>query len=54
MCSGCKLFASHLPARTFREYRSYFSLISRMKFPLRVASRLGVFPETTYEKMFKT
>ena len=42
------------PPRTFREYRSYFSLISRMKFPLRVASRLGVFPETTYEKMFKT
>ena len=42
------------PLRSFRDYRSYFSMISRMKFPLQVASRLGIFPETTYEKMFKT
>jgi N-acetyl sugar amidotransferase len=42
------------PPRTFRDYRSYFSIISRMKLPLRIASRLGIFPETTYEKMFKT
>jgi N-acetyl sugar amidotransferase len=43
-----------IPPRSFREYRSYFSVISRLKLPLRVASRLGIFPETTYEKMFKT
>jgi hypothetical protein len=42
------------PPRSFREFRSHYSLIGRMKLPLRIASRIGIFPETTYEKMFKT
>jgi hypothetical protein len=42
------------PTRSFRDYRSYYSLVSRMKVPLRVMSRLGVVPETTYEKLFET
>ena len=42
------------PQRSFRDYKTYYSFISRMKLPLRVASRVGIFPETTYEKMFET
>ena len=43
-----------MPARSFRDYRSYYSIINRMKYPLRIMSRLGIFPETTYEKMFES
>jgi hypothetical protein len=42
------------PTMSFRDYQTYYSIISRMKLPLRVMSRLGMFPETTYEKMFES
>ncbi len=42
------------PVRNFRDYRTYYSFMSRMKLPLRVMARLGVVPETTYEKLFET
>lgn len=40
--------------RSFRDYRTYYSLISRIRLPLKVMSRMGIFPETTYEKMFES
>jgi hypothetical protein len=42
------------PVRGFRDYRTYFSLVSRMKLPLRLMAHLGIVPETTYEKLFET
>jgi len=42
------------PVRMFRDYRTYYSLVSRMKLPIRLMARLGIVPETTYEKLFET
>jgi hypothetical protein len=42
------------PTRAFRDYRSYYSVVSRLKLPLKLMARLGIVPETTYEKLFET
>ena len=42
------------PVKNFRDYRTHYSLISRMKLPLKMMSRMGIIPETTYEKMFES
>jgi hypothetical protein len=42
------------PVRMFRDYRTYYSLVSRMKLPLKLMASLGIVPETTYEKLFET
>jgi hypothetical protein len=42
------------PKRSYRDYRSYHSIALKFKAPLRVMSRLGIVPETTYEKLFET
>ncbi len=42
------------PPKSFRDYRTYYSVARRIKLPLRAMSRLGMLPETTYEKLFET
>lgn len=43
-----------VPPRSFRDYRSYYPLMTKMKLPLRWLARLRIVPETTYEKLFET
>jgi N-acetyl sugar amidotransferase len=42
-----------LPIKSFKDYNTYYPLIQRMKFPIRLATRLKLLPSVLYYKYFE-
>jgi N-acetyl sugar amidotransferase len=41
-----------LPPKTFRDYPSHYSLIKKLRLPIKLAAQLNLIPTTAYEKYF--
>jgi hypothetical protein len=41
-----------LPAKTFRDYDTYYNFIKLIKWPIKFASIFNIVPSTTYDKYF--
>lgn len=42
-----------IPTKTFRDYKTGYDLIKRVKWPIKILSKLHLLPSTTYDKYFE-
>jgi len=42
-----------IPPKTFRDYQTTYGLIKKLKWPIKIASKLNILPSTAYDKYFE-
>jgi hypothetical protein len=41
------------PVKSFQDYKSYYTLVKKLKRPIRWGTRIGIIPETVFLKYFQ-
>jgi len=41
-----------LPVKSFNEYKSYYSVVQKLRYPIYWGNKLGIIPDTVYKKFF--
>ena len=41
-----------LPVKSFYDYKSYYSVVKKLRYPILWGNKLGIIPDTVYKKFF--